>query len=212
MSKAVTAGPLRAKAVQLYRWAGAGEEMELCTPRVNQQLLQNYVGALVRVVGRVVQAPSNGQAVLETSDKQQVSVTLAAASIPWQDAFIEVIAKVNSDCSLQELRSTNLGMSFGRASLAPPRGRPLHSHLSLAHISLTLPLPTLISPSLASLLSPSSSRSCSCSVCLSSFIRWEFFKYGRVFDSLDILGLHCADMEVYNEFVMAAQRHSELFA
>mmetsp|Transcript_17378 Transcript_17378/g.19489 ORF Transcript_17378/g.19489 Transcript_17378/m.19489 type:complete len:107 (-) Transcript_17378:67-387(-) len=106
--------------------------MELCTPRVNQQLLQNYIGALVRVVGRVVQAPSNGQAVLETSDKQQVSVTLAAASIPWQDAFIEVIAKVNSDCSLQELRSTNLGMSF--------------------------------------------------------------------------------DMEVYNEFVMAAQRHSELFA
>mmetsp|Transcript_15545 Transcript_15545/g.60807 ORF Transcript_15545/g.60807 Transcript_15545/m.60807 type:complete len:108 (-) Transcript_15545:122-445(-) len=85
---------------------------ELCTPRVNRQLLPNYVGSLVRVVGRVVQEPSNGQAVLETSDKQQVGVTLAAASIPWQDAYIEVIAKVNSDCSLQELRSTNLGTSF----------------------------------------------------------------------------------------------------
>merc|ERR1712224_967608 len=93
---------------------GAFEYMtDFTTPRVNLATIGSYVGRNVRVVGKVQQSPSNGQAVLQSSDNGSVTVkTQPQSEQTWTDQYMEVIGKVLPDMSVEELFSTNFGNNF----------------------------------------------------------------------------------------------------
>ena len=87
---------------------------DFTTPRVNLATIGSYVGRNVRVVGKVQQSPSNGQAVLQSSDNGSVTVkTQPQSEQTWTDQYMEVIGKVLEDMSVEELFSTNFGNNFG---------------------------------------------------------------------------------------------------
>merc|ERR1712137_1231383 len=89
--------------------------MGFTTPRVNAATISAYVGKNVRIVGRVSQKPANGQAVLTSSDGQEVYVsTLPTSESTWTDQYMEVIGSVQQDSSINEVFSTNFGNNFGK--------------------------------------------------------------------------------------------------
>lgn len=87
---------------------------EYITPRVNKELIPNFVGRNVRLIGKVNQAPNGGKAILQASDNGLVTVnTQPGSEGTWTDQYMEVIGKVNPDHSMSELFSTNFGNNFG---------------------------------------------------------------------------------------------------
>ncbi|KPV74219.1 uncharacterized protein RHOBADRAFT_66558 [Rhodotorula graminis WP1] len=85
--------------------------MDRPTPRVNAAKLAEYsTGKVVRIIGKVLSL-ENDQALLETSDKGQVTVKLMKDS-NLADTFVEVIGKKSGDAVVTELSSQNLGESI----------------------------------------------------------------------------------------------------
>ena len=105
------------------------------TPRINHACIQAFVGRTVRVVGQVTSAPAGGRAVLQSSDGKPLTVyTREESASEWTDRFVEVIAKVNGDYTLQEVYSTNFGNNFGTFALGSSDLRP-HSSFVLLYRS-----------------------------------------------------------------------------
>ncbi|KAI8388674.1 replication factor A protein 3 [Radiomyces spectabilis] len=84
--------------------------MDKPTPRINSQLRENYVGQTVRVVGKVLSF-SGDTAVLEATDGGQILVKVNGQS-QWGSDYMEVIGRVESDFSLMEFKSANMGNSL----------------------------------------------------------------------------------------------------
>lgn len=82
------------------------------TPRVNKRLLSNYINNNVRIIGKILSLDSN-QAILslETSDKGTVQVKLKN-SFPITSPMVEIIGKVKSDLTIEELKIIDLSFDF----------------------------------------------------------------------------------------------------
>ncbi|BGO94587.1 hypothetical protein NBRC10512_004985 [Rhodotorula toruloides] len=82
--------------------------MDRPTPRVNgAKLAQSSPGSTVRLIGKVISLDAE-QALLEAADGAQVTVKLMHDSV-LSSTFVEVIGKVQSETSMQELSTLNLG-------------------------------------------------------------------------------------------------------
>merc|ERR1711974_136370 len=82
------------------------------TPRVNQQLLGQYVGRSVRLVGKVLNMDHQNM-VLESSDHAQVKVNFPAQITGVEGStFVEVIGKVNQDLSVRGTVALPFGDNF----------------------------------------------------------------------------------------------------
>ncbi|KAF9915978.1 hypothetical protein BX616_004930, partial [Lobosporangium transversale] len=81
------------------------------TPRVNSAMLSAHIGKTVRFVGKIME--QNGtRAFMSAPDKGQVEIHMNETS-QYGTQFIEVIGVVNSDHSITEMASTNMGNDFG---------------------------------------------------------------------------------------------------
>ena len=89
---------------------------QFLVPRVNYSFLNNYIGHSVKLVGRVIQKPNNGKAVLETSDHNKV--TILSVNDQWVDTFVEVVGKVNPDGTINAFMSCGFGNNFGKSSFS----------------------------------------------------------------------------------------------
>ncbi len=88
---------------------------DFITPRANFASLGNYIGHNVRLVAQISQPPTQGKAVVISSDGGTITVnTLPQSEGSWTDNFVEIIGKVTQDMVLIELYSTNLGNNFGK--------------------------------------------------------------------------------------------------
>ncbi|KAJ3220039.1 hypothetical protein HK099_004483 [Clydaea vesicula] len=79
------------------------------TPRVNSELIGNFKGKTVRIVGRVLSSMEDGTTILESSDGGQVKVKLTSTNGFQQDLYVEVIGKVESDMSIIESSTVEFG-------------------------------------------------------------------------------------------------------
>ncbi|OBZ88362.1 Replication factor A protein 3 [Choanephora cucurbitarum] len=84
--------------------------MDKPTPRINSALREKYVGRVVRLVGKL-HSLSGNTAVLDASDHGQVMVKLNGES-QWGTDYVEVIGQIESDYTLREFKTSNLGNSF----------------------------------------------------------------------------------------------------
>ncbi|KAI8928452.1 replication factor A protein 3 [Entophlyctis helioformis] len=80
------------------------------TPRVNSALLLKNVGKTVRIVGKVTSINSTN-AILEASDKGQVTVMLAMGS-GVRPGVVEILGRVTNDVSVQEMSSCMFASDF----------------------------------------------------------------------------------------------------
>ena len=88
--------------------------MSTIAPRINSNLLPNFVGRSVTFVGRI--SGGSGHLLhLEGSDGGNVVVdrSVSDTARPWQKAFVEVVGVVNHDRTIRESRSTDFGDDFG---------------------------------------------------------------------------------------------------
>ncbi|GAA5895373.1 RPA3 domain-containing protein [Sporobolomyces salmoneus] len=85
--------------------------MDRPTPRMNAAKLADcQPGQVVRVVGKVITL-TDDEAILETTDKGQITVRLDPQTA-IQDTFVETIGKYEGDMKIHELISQNLGDSL----------------------------------------------------------------------------------------------------
>jgi Replication factor A protein 3 len=91
----------------------SGIEINNPAPRVNFQLMNNYVGKRVTLVGKVENgAVENGILKVKTADEGMVDV-LVTSMVP-QDMFVEIDGIVESANTIRENSITGFGNSFGK--------------------------------------------------------------------------------------------------
>lgn len=79
------------------------DQEQTTTPRVNKELLPNYIGRTVRLVGTVKGKRSDGTVEIQTCDKGSVLVKIAGSSDDYDvDTVCEIIGKVGDDLSIEE--------------------------------------------------------------------------------------------------------------
>jgi hypothetical protein len=88
------------------------------SPRINGELLPQYIGIIVRLVGRIATVDYNsGIALIVASDNVQIKVKMHPESIERQGysaKIVEVIGKVNPDQSLSEFAVIPFTDTFGK--------------------------------------------------------------------------------------------------
>ncbi|KAI9316598.1 replication factor A protein 3 [Dichotomocladium elegans] len=82
------------------------------TPRINSKLREKYAGRTVRIIGKVT-SYSGETAVLETTDHGQILIKLNGEG-RWGSDYVEVIGKLESDYSVSEFSTSNLGNNIGK--------------------------------------------------------------------------------------------------
>jgi hypothetical protein len=88
------------------------------TPRINSRFVPQYIGAVVRLVGRIDNLDyAQGMAYISASDGGHVRIKMNPESIERQayngHKIVEVIGKVNADQSLGELAMVPFEDKFG---------------------------------------------------------------------------------------------------
>ena len=82
------------------------------TPRINGELLKQYVGRVVRLVGHLVPEKLSQQGfVIQTSDGLEAAVHSTNAVA--QTGYVEVLGRVEHDLSVTEISSVSFGDDFG---------------------------------------------------------------------------------------------------
>lgn len=93
--------------------------MESATPRVNKNLLPNYVGHVVRCVGKRLSVdPSSGTGVIDTGDGT-ISVRLNL-NTTWEQLgsrYIEIVGTVLDNQMVDEMACYAFGDNFGKFEL-----------------------------------------------------------------------------------------------
>ncbi|KAA6401888.1 MAG: hypothetical protein EZS28_002585 [Streblomastix strix] len=88
------------------------------TPRINSELMQNYIGRTVRFVGKV-DAPIGGdgsQLVLIGSDSGRVSINREPESQFPTSQYVEIVGNVDSNDSITEVLLVEFGNNFDLAA------------------------------------------------------------------------------------------------
>ncbi|CAG8648739.1 17699_t:CDS:2 [Acaulospora morrowiae] len=81
------------------------------TPRINSTLMSKYLGEQVRFIGRVKES-SRKHAVLEASDKGQVTIVYSQDNILEDNKIVEVIGRVKDNSTIQEILITEISDGF----------------------------------------------------------------------------------------------------
>ncbi|KAI9599349.1 replication factor A protein 3 [Syncephalis fuscata] len=81
------------------------------TPRVDSAMLRDHIGDTVRLVGKVLQLQPPNRALLEAADHGQVNIKLTNDSTIGT-RFVEVIGRVESNDTVQEYVTLDLGEDF----------------------------------------------------------------------------------------------------
>jgi len=92
------------------------QSSNLTQTRVNGSTIRGQVGRTVRLVGKVIQMPQNGFAVVEASDKVPVNVRVSGNfNSEWQTSTVEVLGNVMSadgKVFVQEVNCCSFGSNF----------------------------------------------------------------------------------------------------
>mmetsp|Transcript_3372 Transcript_3372/g.7377 ORF Transcript_3372/g.7377 Transcript_3372/m.7377 type:complete len:110 (-) Transcript_3372:746-1075(-) len=83
-----------------------------CTPRVNFEVMQRFIGKKVSVVGEIESTTPEGQIVLITSDKGRIHINTNPRAGPYDTKFLEFVGNVVDPRTLQEEEHTNFGDNF----------------------------------------------------------------------------------------------------
>ncbi|KPM40769.1 hypothetical protein AK830_g5775 [Neonectria ditissima] len=126
---------------------------QLCTPRITASYLDNFVGRVVMLVGKVTQLRGN-QATLDSDGT--VTVLLDPEAHLANGNTAQIIGKVNPDLSIKVWSSRDLGTSVGTT---PPKGQhsPTNSWSSQSQHELShLATPDRTSPTISPAREPHS--------------------------------------------------------
>jgi len=92
----------------------SGVDITAPAPRVNFELMQNYIGKRVKLVGKVEGVQGNVLRV-KAADEGVVEVLLKGAAPA--DAYVEIDGTVESPNTLREEAITGFGSNFGKVEL-----------------------------------------------------------------------------------------------
>lgn len=92
--------------------------MEQATPRINKTLLPNYIGNVVRCVGKILSVdPASGMGVIDTGDGS-INIRLNF-NTPWEQLgskIIEVVGTVLDEQTVDEMVCYAFKDNFGKFS------------------------------------------------------------------------------------------------
>ncbi|XP_064401836.1 uncharacterized protein LOC135347733 [Halichondria panicea] len=86
---------------------------ESSKPRVNTSMLSKHIGSRVCLVGKNLGVMKGGTSLnLEASDKQTVTANFPQPLRDPLDTYVELLGKVENDCSISVERIVNFGNDF----------------------------------------------------------------------------------------------------
>ncbi|KAH7160331.1 replication factor A protein 3-domain-containing protein [Dactylonectria estremocensis] len=116
---------------------------QLSTPRITASYLENFVGRVVMLVGKVTQLRGD-QATLDSDGT--VTVLLDRDAHLANGSTVQVIGKVNPDLSIKVLTSRDLGTGVDHVSLEPSQEFPYTPRVAMVWSSTSMTQPATSSP------------------------------------------------------------------